>query len=205
MERLLPSPKFQPIKFGHSRETKFITPERWIRLQSEPLQSAALASGLRRHRNSQHIANKDRADSILCIKGKPFFCTTSSRKRRKLQTKTELCLCDAKMPTSKTLKTKNSHRGSSFEHFLKQEGLLENVQAAAFKRALALKVNDNDERKAHEQERNGCTNANVARRGPSAARPKEHIGDTCYTKPRREITRTQSKDRARGSITASAS
>jgi len=42
----------------------------------------------------------------------------------------------------KTLKTRNKHRGSSFEDFLKQEGLLENVQAAAFKRALALKVND---------------------------------------------------------------
>ena len=47
-----------------------------------------------------------------------------------------------KMPISKTLKTRNKHRGSSFEDFLKQEGLLENVQAAAFKRALALKVND---------------------------------------------------------------
>jgi DNA-binding Xre family transcriptional regulator len=46
------------------------------------------------------------------------------------------------MPTSKTVKKRNKHRGSSFEDFLKQEGLLENVQAAAFKRALALKVND---------------------------------------------------------------
>ena len=45
------------------------------------------------------------------------------------------------MHTLKTLKTRNKHRGSSFEDFLKQEGLLENVQAAAFKRALA-KVND---------------------------------------------------------------
>jgi DNA-binding Xre family transcriptional regulator len=46
------------------------------------------------------------------------------------------------MPTSKTVKTRNKHRGSSFDDFLKEEGLLENVQAAAFKRALALKVND---------------------------------------------------------------
>jgi DNA-binding Xre family transcriptional regulator len=46
------------------------------------------------------------------------------------------------MPTSKTVKTRNKHRGSSFEDFLKQEGLLEDVQAAAFKRALALNVND---------------------------------------------------------------
>jgi hypothetical protein len=78
----------------------------------------------------------------LCTKGKSFFGTASSKKRRKLQTKTELWLCDAKMHTSKTLKTRNKHRGSSFEDFLKQDGLLENVQAAAFKRALALKVND---------------------------------------------------------------
>ena len=67
------------------------------------------------------------------------------------------------MRTSRTLKTRNKHRGSSFEDFLKQEGLLENVQAAAFKRALALKVNDMMKEKAHEQERNGCTYANVAR------------------------------------------
>ncbi|PYL04060.1 MAG: Fis family transcriptional regulator [Verrucomicrobia bacterium] len=46
------------------------------------------------------------------------------------------------MPTSKTLKTRNKHRGSSLEDFLKQEGLLEDAQAVAFKRALALKVND---------------------------------------------------------------
>ena len=78
----------------------------------------------------------------MCINRKSFFCTASSRKPGKLQTKTELWLCDAKMPTSKTVKTRNKHRGSSFEAFLKQEGLLENVQAAAFKRALSLMVND---------------------------------------------------------------
>src|SRR6266705_5505948 len=88
------------------------------------------------------LANRTRALYFLCIKRKSFFCTASSRKPRKLQTKTELWLCNAKMHTSKTLKTRNKHRGSSFEDFLKQEGLLENVQAAAFKRALALKVND---------------------------------------------------------------
>ncbi len=64
-----------------------------------------------------------------------------SKKTHKLHRRTELRLCDAKMPTSKTLKTRNKHRGSSFDDFLKQKGLLENVRAAAFKRALALKVN----------------------------------------------------------------
>ena len=88
------------------------------------------------------LANRIARTLFLYIKGKSFFCTASSRKLRKLQTKTELWLCDAKMPISKTLKTRNKHRGSSFDDFLKQEGLLENVQAAAFKRALALKVND---------------------------------------------------------------
>jgi phage-related protein len=45
MEKLSPSPKFQPIKFGRSRETKSITPERWIQLQAEPLQSAGWLPG----------------------------------------------------------------------------------------------------------------------------------------------------------------
>lgn len=46
------------------------------------------------------------------------------------------------MPTSKTVKRKNKHRGSSFESFLKKEGLHEEVHAAALKRAVALKVHD---------------------------------------------------------------
>ena len=29
----------------------------------------------------------------------------------------------------------------------------------------------------------------VVHRGPSAARPEEHIGDACYAKPRGEIAR----------------
>ncbi|MGA7275830.1 MAG: type II toxin-antitoxin system RelE/ParE family toxin [Candidatus Udaeobacter sp.] len=47
-----------------------------------------------------------------------------------------------KMLTSKTVKTRNKHSGSSFDDFLKQEGSFKDVQAAAFKRARALKVND---------------------------------------------------------------
>ncbi|HAK05757.1 MAG TPA: Fis family transcriptional regulator [Spartobacteria bacterium] len=46
------------------------------------------------------------------------------------------------MPTSKAAKRKNKHRGSSFENFLKKEGLHEEVHAAALKRAVALKLND---------------------------------------------------------------
>lgn len=46
------------------------------------------------------------------------------------------------MPTSKAARTKNKHRGSSFESFLKKQGLHEEVHAAALKRAVALKVHD---------------------------------------------------------------
>lgn len=40
------------------------------------------------------------------------------------------------------LKNKNPHRGSNFDDFLREEGLLEAVQAAALKQALALKFAD---------------------------------------------------------------
>jgi antitoxin HicB len=46
------------------------------------------------------------------------------------------------MRTSKRVKTKNKHQGSSFREFLRKEGMLEEVQAVALKRALALKVDD---------------------------------------------------------------
>ena len=46
------------------------------------------------------------------------------------------------MPTSKAPGNKNKHRGSTFENFLRKEGLHEQVQAAALKRAVALELND---------------------------------------------------------------
>ncbi|HEY2801601.1 MAG TPA: helix-turn-helix domain-containing protein [Chthoniobacterales bacterium] len=46
------------------------------------------------------------------------------------------------MPTSKPAKNKNPHRDSSLEEFLKEDGIHEEVQAAALKRAVALKVAD---------------------------------------------------------------
>jgi len=46
------------------------------------------------------------------------------------------------MPTSKAAKAKNKHRGTSFESFLKKEGLHEQVHAAALKRAIAMKLDD---------------------------------------------------------------
>ncbi len=46
------------------------------------------------------------------------------------------------MPTSKAAKSKNKHRGSSFDSFLKKEGLYEEIHAAALKRAIALKLDD---------------------------------------------------------------
>lgn len=51
------------------------------------------------------------------------------------------------MPTSKAAKNRNPHRGSHFDEFLKEEGILDEVQAAALKRALALKLADMMEKK----------------------------------------------------------
>ena len=48
---------------------------------------------------------------------------------------------------SKPAKRRNKHRGSSVRDFLKQDGILEDVQAVALKRALALKVADLMERR----------------------------------------------------------
>src|SRR5262249_37929200 len=46
------------------------------------------------------------------------------------------------MPTAKPNKTKNPHDGSTLDDFLQEEGIFEEVEAAALKRALALKVAD---------------------------------------------------------------
>lgn len=46
------------------------------------------------------------------------------------------------MPTAKQKKSKNPHDGSSLDDFLKEECLFEEVQAAALKRAFALKLAD---------------------------------------------------------------
>jgi DNA-binding Xre family transcriptional regulator len=46
------------------------------------------------------------------------------------------------MSTSKAVRNKNKHRGSSFENFLKKQGLHEQVYAVALKRAVALKLED---------------------------------------------------------------
>jgi antitoxin HicB len=42
----------------------------------------------------------------------------------------------------KIAKTRNKHRGSSLRSFLKEDGVLQEVEAAALKRALALEVAD---------------------------------------------------------------
>ena len=43
---------------------------------------------------------------------------------------------------SKTRKTKNSHIGSSFDAFLKEEGIYEDVQTTAIKRVLASQLEE---------------------------------------------------------------
>ncbi|MFZ4596631.1 MAG: helix-turn-helix domain-containing protein [Verrucomicrobiaceae bacterium] len=52
------------------------------------------------------------------------------------------------MPTSKPRKIKNPHDGSSLDDFLREEGIHEEVEAAALKRALALKLADLMEKKS---------------------------------------------------------
>src|SRR6266487_3624439 len=76
------------------------------------------------------------------MKEKSFFCMDSSRKPEKFQRMTRHWLWSEKMSTSKPAKTKNKHRGSSFREFLSDDGMLEEVQALALKRAVALKVYD---------------------------------------------------------------
>jgi antitoxin HicB len=46
------------------------------------------------------------------------------------------------MPTSKAAKNRNRHRGSSLRDSLEADGTLEEAEAAALKRAIALKVAD---------------------------------------------------------------
>ena len=95
-------------------------------------------------KSAVHCQTESRVHYFLYryMKEKPFFCMGSSRKPEKLQRKTGHWLCSEKMRTSKPAKTKNKHRGSSFREFLRDDGMLEEVQALALKRAVALKVYD---------------------------------------------------------------
>jgi hypothetical protein len=95
------------------------------------------------------------------------------------------------MPTSKAPRNKNKHRGSTFENFLKKDGLHEQVHAAALKRAVALKLNDLMKEKTAEQEHHGHADANLAGRDPSAARSGEYVDYAGNIKPRGAITRPQ--------------
>jgi DNA-binding Xre family transcriptional regulator len=52
------------------------------------------------------------------------------------------------MPTAKLKKNKNPHDGSTLDDLLDGEGILEEVQAAALKRAMALSIADLMEEKA---------------------------------------------------------
>jgi len=46
------------------------------------------------------------------------------------------------MPTTKPKKHKNTHDGSTLDDFLKEEGILEEVEAAALKRVMAMEIAD---------------------------------------------------------------
>lgn len=46
------------------------------------------------------------------------------------------------MPTKKPNKHKNPHEGSTLDDFLKKEGILEEVETAALKRVMAMRLAD---------------------------------------------------------------
>jgi antitoxin HicB len=89
-----------------------------------------------------HCQPELHAHYFSSMKEKSFFRMGSLRKPKKNQMKTEHWLCSEKMRTSKPVKTRYRHRGSSFRDFLKEDGIIEEVQAATLKRAVALKVYD---------------------------------------------------------------
>jgi hypothetical protein len=62
------------------------------------------------------------------------------KKTRKTPPEDKVLAPQRKMHTSKPVKTRNKHRGSSFRDFLREDGMIEEVQAAALKRAVVLKV-----------------------------------------------------------------
>ncbi len=55
------------------------------------------------------------------------------------------------MPTSKTAKKKNPHRGSSLGDFLQEEGIQQEVELAALKRVVALQLADIMKKSGHKK------------------------------------------------------
>jgi hypothetical protein len=64
------------------------------------------------------------------------------KKTRKTPTQDRDLALKRKNAYVKSSKNRNPHRGSNFDEFLKEEGILDEVQAAALKRDLALKLAD---------------------------------------------------------------
>lgn len=55
------------------------------------------------------------------------------------------------MPTPKQTKKNNPHRGSTLNAFLKDEGILEEVELAALKRMTAMKLADLMKKRGHKK------------------------------------------------------
>ena len=93
--------------------------------------------------NSQQTGQPNRTDFVFCARARNHSSARlhqenqeNSERRQSFGSATQKCI------PQKRLRQGTNIAAVSFEDFLKQEGFLENVQAAAFKRALALKVND---------------------------------------------------------------
>src|SRR5882672_8219833 len=66
----------------------------------------------------------------------------SSRKPVRLQLKNSLWPKDGNATISSRMNKKNPHSGSNFDDFLREEGILEEVEARALKYVIALSLQD---------------------------------------------------------------
>ena len=90
-----------------------------------------------------HCQTESRARYFLCMKEKLFFCTDSSRKPEKLQRKTGHWLCSEQNAVPQNqLRLGTNIEAVASGNSSGKDGMLEEVQAVALKRAVALKVYD---------------------------------------------------------------
>ena len=93
------------------------------------------------------------------------------------------------MHTAKPKKNKNPHDGSTLDDFLKEEGIFEEVEAAALKSVMAMRIADLMEEKEMKKTNPGQTDANFPRGTQSAARSVEYVGHADDSDARRGSAR----------------
>ena len=88
----------------------------------------------------------------------------------------------------------NPHVGSSFDDFLAEEGILEEVEAVAIKRILARQIGRGDANAEPDQEGDGRTHGHQPLGARSPARPGQHLGDAADTAESRLDRRAPAAD-----------